>query len=528
VPEPERRAGVCAIARDEGVYLHEWIAYHRVIGFDEVVVYDHESTDGTSALLDELAEQGLVTRVPWSVADDVSPQRSAYLDAMERFRGRVEWMGFFDVDEFLVLVRHETVGDFLDEYADRDAIAVNWRLLGSGGQERYRPEPVIDRFRRGSGRRAGRNRRVKALARLEALRGPPSPHTPLLHPPARYLTVSGEPAGSGRASVDHDTIRLNHYYTKSYEEWQWKLTRGRGGKPSNRPEAKYGYPSFAVRDVDEEEEVDIVRRLPALRELMAATRPRTVPDRPPSDPDRSHRMRAEPGDDGRYRPGIGATTLRMIHEDVERHLPSLRVGSNLEVGANVGGAVADLRRLWPEAEIHAFEPVAAAHAELAAAAEGLEGVTAHRLALGAADGEGHVTAAGTSEANRMAPGGRAKGPVEAVRVARGDTFCAEHGLDAVDYVRIDAEGAELEVVAGLMGLLSRHRVALLEVVAGMSWEDSRHVPFERLKGALEPLGYHLLGLYEQRGDRRRPRLQRVNAVFIATPVMEADARGRRA
>jgi FkbM family methyltransferase len=528
VPEAQRRAGVCAIARNEGVYLHEWIAYHRVIGFDEVVVYDHESTDGSSELLDDLAGQGLVTRVPWSVPDDVSPQRSAYEDAIARYRGRLEWMGFFDVDEFLVLVRHETIGDFLDEYADRDAIAVNWRLLGSGGQERYGPEPVIDRFRRASGRRAGRNRRVKALARLDVLRGPPSPHTPRLHRPARYLTVAGEPADSGRATVDHDTIRLNHYYTKSYEEWGWKLTRGRGGKPRNRPEAKYGYPSFAVRDVDDEEEVDIVRRLPALRELMDRTRPRTEPARPPSDPDSAHRMRAEPGDDGRYRPGIGATTLRMIHEDVERHLPSLAVGRIFEVGANVGGAVADLRRLWPGAEIVAFEPVAAAHAALAEATAGLEGVTVHRLALGAADGEGHVTAADTSEANRMAPGGRAKGPVETVPVARGDTFCAEHGLDGVDYVRIDTEGAELDVLTGFMGLLSRHRIALVEVVAGMTWDDGRYVPFERLKGALEPVGYHLLGLYEQRGDRRRPRLQRVNAVFISTPVMEADARGRRA
>ena len=57
-----------AIAKDEGVYLHEWIAYHRLVGFDEVLVYDHESTDGSTELLAELAGRGMVTPVPWSVA----------------------------------------------------------------------------------------------------------------------------------------------------------------------------------------------------------------------------------------------------------------------------------------------------------------------------------------------------------------------------------------------------------------------------------------------------------------------------
>ena len=54
-----------AIAKDEGVYLHEWIAYHRLVGFDEVLVYDHESTDGSTELLAELAGRGMVTPVPW-------------------------------------------------------------------------------------------------------------------------------------------------------------------------------------------------------------------------------------------------------------------------------------------------------------------------------------------------------------------------------------------------------------------------------------------------------------------------------
>jgi len=275
------RAAVCAIAKDEGLYLHEWIAYHRLIGFDEILVYDNDSTDGQTELLDELAGHGLVTRVPWTVPPDDVPQFTAYVDGLRRLGPDFGWAAFIDLDEFVVLPRHDSIQDFLEEFAWLDAIGVNWKNFGSSGLTRYEDAPVIDRFRRCSLPEYGRNHKVKPLARTSVIARPGKPHTPKVFPPARYLDVTGTQIRDGKSeAVHHETIRLNHYYTKSQEEWAWKAARGRGGKPASLPELKHWYPDFESRDRNEDEERDIVRRLPELLEQMRRIKPVTEVARP--------------------------------------------------------------------------------------------------------------------------------------------------------------------------------------------------------------------------------------------------------
>jgi hypothetical protein len=282
-PRARPRAAVVACAKNEGVYLHEWIAYHKVIGFDQVFVYDNESTDGSGELLRQLEEHGLVTAVtPWAVAPDVSPQTAAYRDALDRLGEDWGWIGFIDLDEFFVLPRHERIQDLLEQFDGHDALGVNWKNFGSSGHERYSPDLVIDRFRRCSAPTYGRNARVKVLAPTKVLAAP-GVHKPKLKKPARFVDVTGQKVLDGRSqAVNHDVIRLNHYYTKSLEEWQWKATRGRGGKPESVGERKHWYPDFEVRDRNEDKEVDIVKRLPALRELMERTKPTAEVTLPPA------------------------------------------------------------------------------------------------------------------------------------------------------------------------------------------------------------------------------------------------------
>ena len=271
--EPRPRAAICAVAKDEQPYLHEWIAYHRVLGFDEILVYDNDSVDGSSELLAGLDRQGLVTAIPWTVPEDVAPQREAYIDGLARLGPDFGWVAFIDLDEFFVLPRHETIQDFLVEHEHFDAIGVNWKNFGSSGHKRYEPELVIERFTRCSLQSYGRNRRVKPFARTAVI-ARPGTHTCKLHKPARYLDITGEPIADGRSqTVNHDVIRLHHYYTKSREEWDWKRKRGRGGKPASMPERKYWYPDFESRDRNEAVDHDMPSRVAAVKKLMAETSP---------------------------------------------------------------------------------------------------------------------------------------------------------------------------------------------------------------------------------------------------------------
>ncbi len=47
-------------ARDEGVYLLEWIAFHRTIGVEKIFIYTNNLTDGSDVLLQRLHDAGIV------------------------------------------------------------------------------------------------------------------------------------------------------------------------------------------------------------------------------------------------------------------------------------------------------------------------------------------------------------------------------------------------------------------------------------------------------------------------------------
>jgi hypothetical protein len=263
---------ICAIAKNEGPYLAEWVAYHRLIGFDPIRIYEHESTDDSAAILAGLQDAGQVETVAWTAPADLKPQWVAYEDGLEQLRGRADWIAFIDLDEFIVLPKHDTIQEFLAEHDDLDAIAINWKMFGSSGETEHRPGLVIERFTRCSKQFFRGNRAVKTLARIEAIEVP-RVHTCTFAPDVRYVTVSGEELGPGvgeSEGVSHDEIRINHYFTRSREEWAEKAARGRGAKPANHPKKHRTLEEFERNDRNEAEEHDILAFAPRVKEAVAA------------------------------------------------------------------------------------------------------------------------------------------------------------------------------------------------------------------------------------------------------------------
>src|SRR4051812_34313256 len=98
----KKNVAVVAIMKDEGRYLLEWIAHYRSIGVTDIIVYDNESSDEGRELLEKLATAHVIKLHHWLVDNGISPQISAYLDALQVYKGEFEFLAFFDADEFLV------------------------------------------------------------------------------------------------------------------------------------------------------------------------------------------------------------------------------------------------------------------------------------------------------------------------------------------------------------------------------------------------------------------------------------------
>ena len=101
--EPPHYLAVCAIYRDEGSYMREWIEFHRLVGVERFFLYDNRSSDDHREVLAPYVERGEV--VVHEVADhdwsQETPQLAAYQHCIAEHAGEARWIAFIDLDEFL-------------------------------------------------------------------------------------------------------------------------------------------------------------------------------------------------------------------------------------------------------------------------------------------------------------------------------------------------------------------------------------------------------------------------------------------
>jgi hypothetical protein len=160
-------------------------------------------------------------------------------------------VAFIDCDEFLFSPNCATVGEELEALAidSCGAVGVNWVCFGASGQELQTRGLVIERFTFRPGDQFGPNVHIKSLVRMDRVQSVgPDPH----HFSVSGGTVSetGEQISGPVTSVPrHRFLRINHYVTKSREEYLQRISRGRIDLPTRREPAEFDdYQSVEVED----------------------------------------------------------------------------------------------------------------------------------------------------------------------------------------------------------------------------------------------------------------------------------------
>lgn len=161
---------------------------------------------------------------------------------------------------------------------------------------------------------------------------------------------------------------------------------------------------------------------------------------------------------------------------------------------------------------------------------GYDNVLTFRTALGAAKGTGRMVLEGSHDMFFLLNTSRDvavsdKSPVEEVSLDTLDGFCLDHNITHINYLKIDTEGGDMDVLRGAENILTRQQVDVVEVEAGMNIRNRRHVPFAALSKFFEEENYFLFGVYEQVNEwpTKEPHLRRTNPVFISDRVIKANA-----
>ena len=215
--------------------------------------------------------------------------------------------------------------------------------------------------------------------------------------------------------------------------------------------------------------------------------------------------------------------------DIGRWVPEVR--TIVDVGANVGQSTLAFAETWPGARIYSVEPFTEAFTRLQRNVAGRSRIACLQCALGAAPGTARVRLRKGLVTNSLAhavdasDGAEDVAGTEIVQIRTLEEVCATKGIARIDLLKIDTEGYDLEVLEGARALLEAERISFVQVEAGMTAYNTKHVPLPDAQAWLSRFGYVMFGVYEQTPEwSGEPRLRFSNVVFVSSREMSRRPR----
>jgi len=273
----ENSLSIVVMIKNEGTYIKEWLEYHKLVGVDKFIIYDNNSDDDLMSILQPYINAGEVDYIfyPKTQSDFEKKgkkveywafQAYAYNDAIKKYRNKSKWIGFIDIDEFIVPVKNDNINDVINEIEKNVmkgkafvGLAINWVTYGFSGHREKPKGLIIENFIGND----GINETIKSIV---------NPRTVIqyqVHAALHFFKIEvvneqGKKAyipDISQASIEK--IRINHYYTKSYEEYAQKIIKSRIGWPKAD---KYNLPEYDPYYLSHNEDTIMERFIPLLKQ----------------------------------------------------------------------------------------------------------------------------------------------------------------------------------------------------------------------------------------------------------------------
>ena len=211
---------VC-IAKNEDHYIDEWLDYHFKLGFSQIFVYQNDWRYRGKYLEDN--------RIHLLQCDGTYRQLPAYNHFIKNFFDKFDWAGFIDVDEFIVLKQDKNISSFLKNYNEYNSLGLCWSMFGSNGLTFDGDYSLVRRFTKC---KKELDSHIKCFINFNQAKDSLifSSHTHNINLPNKTISVDKSHFINDYYDKDKKDDRsiayINHYYTKTKDEWKEKIARG--------------------------------------------------------------------------------------------------------------------------------------------------------------------------------------------------------------------------------------------------------------------------------------------------------------
>jgi FkbM family methyltransferase len=204
--------------------------------------------------------------------------------------------------------------------------------------------------------------------------------------------------------------------------------------------------------------------------------------------------------------------------DINRSFGRENIRTVFDVGANVGQSALEYWEIFPRATIYSFEPIRATYDKLRAATRAYPRIQAFQCAMSARKGTGKIYVASDSRKSSIHHP-RGGDQTEQIDLVTLDEFTSGAAIPKIDFLKIDTEGHEFDVLQGATSLLQTQRIRLLMLECEPIPTGVGFTALAPVATFLEQFSYRLFGVYDQQLDwDGTRRIQYFNAMFVSAEM----------
>lgn len=257
---------LCCIAKDEDLYIKEFIYYYRLLGVEKFYIYDNGSKIPIAETLKDYKDVEVIN-MPGSAI-----QMPAYTSCIYTKKKETKWLLVVDLDEFVVPAMANTIPEVLQNYEKSGigGLGINWQIFGSNNHLTKPNTIVCESYTKCMPKFHIESKHIKTCLLMENTQSAGGdPHSFIYKPGFTCVNENFQQIKGPFSAHSSEIIGINHYCLKSLEEWKInKLSRPRADTTKYAGKTLEDFYRFDKDCVEENK--NIFRFIPKLKEALDA------------------------------------------------------------------------------------------------------------------------------------------------------------------------------------------------------------------------------------------------------------------